>query len=641
MRPSHPPQVAALAAARDADARRLALLGGSLLVVGTLWGTVAFGEAHEEVTTSYGYTNFGELKYPADFEHLDYVNPDAPKGGEIAVWTQGTFDSFNNYARQGVAASLSTIGSEAILTSTADDPYGLYCYLCTTLEYPDDLSWIVFNLRDDVTFANGTPMTAEDVAFSYNIFIEQGIAEYRNVAEGFVESVEVEGPHRIKFIFQDDAPRRDRVSFAGGTPVFSKTWFEEGGIRLDESTEEPFMATGQYVLDSFDYNRQIIYRSNPDYWGADVPFNVGRGNFESIRVEYFADSSAAFEAFKAGEYTFRIENSSRQWATGYDFPALDNGWAVTEELFDGTVGTRQAFVFNLDREQWQDESVRRAVELMFNFEWSNRTLFYDLYARPESYWSNTDLAASGTPSEAELAILQPLVDEGLLDAEILTAEAVMPPVNDPEENAPSRGVFRAAAALLEDAGYAIGDDGYYAKDGQTLEVVFLQVSPQFDRIVNPYIENLERLGIKGVLERVDFAQYVERRRSGDFDLTNHGFDMGFEPGTGLEQWYASKTADDSSRNVMRLRNEAVDRILPLIVQAETLEELNTSTQALDRVLRSIGFDVPQWFNDQHWVAYYDMYRHPENMPPLTLGHLDFWWYDADRAAELRAAGAFQ
>jgi len=279
--------------------------------------------------------------------------------------------------------------------------------------------------------------------------------------------------------------------------------------------------------------------------------------------------------------------------------------------------------------------------MMFNFEWSNRTLFYGLYERPDSFWSGTDLAAEGLPTEGELEILRPLVEEGLLDASILTEEVVLPPRNDPEENTPSRGTIREASRLLAEAGYEIGDSGFLEKDGEILEAVFLQVSPQFDRIVNPYIENLERIGVRGVLERVDYAQYVERRRSGGFDLTNHGFDMGFEPGLGLEQWYASKTAEDSSRNVQRLRNEAVDRILPTVIRAETLDDLLNGVHALDRVLRSIGFDVPQWYNNQHWVSYYDMFEHPENMPPLALGHLDFWWYDADRAQELRAAGAFQ
>ncbi|QQA42494.1 extracellular solute-binding protein [Pelagovum pacificum] len=627
-------------------------LGGSLLLVGTLlWAVDARAQetdaepeadvSDSEVIESHGYANFGELMYPADMEHLNYVNPDAPKGGEIAIWSQGTFDSFNLYAFQGVAAALSTISSEAILTGTADDPYGMYCFLCTTMEYPEDLSYVIFNLRDDVTFQDGTPMTAEDVKFSMELFLEQGISEFRVVRSTWLDTVEVLDDHTVKFTFTDDAPMRDRISFAGGTPVFSKAWFEETGQRLDEPSEEPLMSTGQYMLDSFDYNRQIIYRSNPDYWGADHPFSIGRGNFETIRVEYFADGAAAFEGFKAGEYTFRSENTSLLWATGYDFPALDNGWAVQETIPDGTVGTRQAFVFNMDREKWQDQRTRQAVELMFNFEWSNETLFYGLYARPESFWPNTDLAAMGTPTEGELAILEPLVEEGLLDESILTAEAVIPPVNDPGENRPGRGALREATRLLTEAGWEIGNSGYYEKDGEVLEVVILQFSPQFDRIVNPYIENLEALGVRGVLERVDSSTYQERRLSGDFDLTNAGFSMSLEPGTELKQWFSSETAGESSRNLQRLQSEAVDRLIPLVTEADTLEELQNSTRALDRVLRSLHFEVPQWFNSEQWVAYYDMFRHPEELPPYSVGQLDFWWYDEEAAAELEAAGAFQ
>jgi microcin C transport system substrate-binding protein len=257
--------------------------------------------------------------------HLDYVNPEAPKGGEISFWSQGNFDSFNIYTRRGVAGALTTVMYESILANTADDAYGIYCYLCTTMEFPESRDWVIFNLRDDVTFSDGSPMTAEDIAFTFDLFIEQGITEYRTVVEGFVEAVEVLGPHRIKFTFTDEAPRRDVLSFAGGTTVFSKAWFEETGARIDESTLTPFLGTGPYVVESFDVGRQIVYGRNPNFWGADHPLNVGQNNFDRMRVEYFADSSAALEAFKAGIYTFRNENSSRDWATGYDFPAVAAG----------------------------------------------------------------------------------------------------------------------------------------------------------------------------------------------------------------------------------------------------------------------------------------------------------------------------
>jgi microcin C transport system substrate-binding protein len=572
------------------------LLGGLALTMPTRSG------AEVKIITSYGYSSFGALKYPADFKHLDYVNPDAPKGGEISIWAQGNFDSFNQYAREGVAAALNTIGDESILTSTADDPFGLYCFLCTTMEYAEDLSVVTFNLRDDVTFADGTPMTAEDVAYSFNLFQTQGISEYRRIVDGFIKKVEVENPHRISFYFNPEASMRDRVGIAGGASVFSKVWFEKTGARLDKSTKTPFMATGPYILDSFDQNRRITYKRNPSYWG---------------------------------------ESDPQSWATGYTFDGVTKGWVKQETIPDGTVGTRLSWVFNLDRPHWQDPKVRAAIGAMFNFAWSNKTLFYGLYKRPTSYWSNTDLAATGTPSEGEAALLKPLVDQGLLDAAILTDEAAVPPEYADATNRPDRKAIRAAGALLEEAGWTTGADGFRRNDkGEVLALTIIQYNPFYDKVINPFIENLKLLGVQAKLERVDTSQYVERRRSGDFDLANQAFGMDFEPSIGLEQWYGSKTADDSSRNLMRLRNPAIDQLITKVIAASTLDDLHTTVHALDRALRFVGFDIPLWYNADNWVAYYDFYRHPDKLPPLQVGQLDFWWYDADKAAALKAAGAY-
>ena len=528
-----------------------------------------------------------------------------------------------------------------MLTSTADDPYGAYCLLCTTLEYPADLSFVTFNLRDDVTFSDGTPMTAEDVAFSFNLFQTQGISEYRRIVEGFIDRVEVETPHRITFYFKPEASLRDRVGVAGGTPVFSKAWFEKTGARLDKSTKEPFLSTGAYVLDSFDYNRRVVYKRNPDYWGNDIPLNRGRNNFDRIRVEYYGDSDAAFEGFKAGDYTFRTETDPENWSTGYNFDAIRKGWARIETIPDGNVGTHLSWVFNLDRPHWQDARVRQAIGMAFNFPWSNQTLFHGLYSRPVSFWPNTDLAATGTPTEAEVALLKPLVAKGLLDAAILTDDAVAPPENAAATNRPERKNARAAAALLEEAGWKTGSDGIRRNDkGEVLSLTIIQYNPFYDKVVNPFIENLKLIGVQAKLERVDTAQYVERRRKGDFDLANQAFDMNFEPSIGLEQWFGSKTADDSSRNLMRLRDPAVDALIGDVIAAKTVEDLTTSVHALDRALRAKAFDIPLWYNPDNWVAYYDFYRHPDTLPPLQVGQLDFWWYDADKAAELKAAGAY-
>jgi microcin C transport system substrate-binding protein len=638
---SSPTSAIALTRASNDRLRRRSLKYALLALIAVMWGTGLALAQDEDVTVTHAVSNFGEPKYPADFAHLDYVNPDAPKGGEISFWSQGNFDSFNNYTRKGVAGALTTVMYESILANTADDAYGAYCYLCTTMEFPQSRDWVIFNLRDDVTFWDGTPMTADDIKFTFELFLEQGITEYRNVVQGFVESVEVLGPHRVKFTFTPEAPRRDVLTFAGGTQVFSKAWFEETGARIDESTLVPFMGTGPYIVESFDVGRQIVYGRSTNFWGADHPLNVGQNNFDRMRVEYFADSSAALEAFKAGVYTFRNENSSRDWATGYNFPAVQQGHIKVAELPDGSIGSGQAFVFNLRRPEWQDPRVREAVRMMFNFEWSNETLFFGSYERVNSFWENSDLEARGTPSEGELALLRPLVDEGLLPESILTAEAVMAPVNEPAENLPSRAVRREAARLLEEAGWVAGPDGMRSKDGRPLTMTILQTSPSFDRIVNPYVENLRQIGIDARLDRVDIAQFVDRRRTSDYDLVNHTFSMGFEPGVGLRQWYASETAEDSSRNLMGLRDPAVDRLVTHVIEAKTLEEMTTAVHALDRVLRSIGFWVPQWYKSTHWVAYYDMYRHPETLPPFALGETSFWWFDAEAADRLRQARAIR
>ncbi|MEO0701606.1 MAG: extracellular solute-binding protein [Pseudomonadota bacterium] len=624
----------------DTDvSRRIRWMG---LAAGTLAALLAWSaaEAQDGVTVSHGYSNFGELKYPADFPHFAYVNPDAPKGGEISQGTVGNFDSFNIYARAGVPAASTGLLYEDLMIAAADDPYSIYCNLCTTIEYPEDLAWVIVNLREDVTFSDGSPMTAEDVKFTIDLFLEQGIAEFRSVIDGYFDSVDVLDDYRIRFEFNEAAPLRDRVGLVGLWNPFSKAWFEETGARLDESASVPFMGTGPYVLKDVDFGRQVIYEKDPDWWGADLPINRGRFNFDEVRIEYFADTNAAFEAFKSGNFTFRQENTSRIWATGYDFPALNRGWVKKETLPDGNITSAQGFIFNLRREKWQDPRTRDAVRMLFNFEWTNETLFFGLYERPASFWGGSDLAAEGVPGPEEVAVLQPLVDEGLLAESILTEPALIPPTNDVSQNLPQRSVLRQAARMLDEAGWTPGADGMLRNEaGETLTLEIIQFSPSFDRIVNPFVENLRQIGIDAKLDRVDNAQYVERRRSGDWDLANHSPGQGFEPSTGLKQWFSSETADNSSRNLMALRDPAVDRLVEDVIAASTLDELRPRVRALDRVLRANGFWISQWSNQEHWVAYWDMYRYPDELPPLALGTLDFWWYDADAAEALRAAGA--
>ncbi len=593
--------------------------------------------ANEKITVSTGFSNFGELKYSKDFDHLDYVNPSAPKGGEISIWANGTFDSMNPYSRKGTSGSLSSIFFEELLTSTADEIGTVYCFMCSTLEYPEDLSWVVFNLRPEVTFSDGSKLTAEDVSFSYKLFLTEGLVSFRAVLSKLVKKVEVLESNKIKFYFLEDAPIRDRIETVGGLPVFSQKWFTENEAGLDESRLEPALGTGPYVLDSYDINQEILYKRNENYWARDLNFTKGRNNFDFIRVEYFGDSNAAFEGFKSGAYTFRIENSSKQWATGYDFPALNKGHIVKRELRDGTIATGQSFVMNLRKEKFKDIKVREALSLMFNFEWSNATLFYGLYARINSFWENSDLAAIGVPEGEELDLLAELVDEGLLSTEILTNPAISAPTSGSRQL--DRKNLRAASKLLDDAGWVVGDDGKRRKDGKTLDVEFLEASPAFDRIVNPFVENLISLGVNAKLNRIDYAQYTNRTRSFDFDIVTDQFRMSYEPGSGLKQYFGSETAKESLFNSMGVSSPAIDRLIDFISGASSKADLRIAVRALDRVLRAEKFWIPQWYKDVHTVAYFDMFEHPEPLPPYSLGYLDFWWVNPEKEAKLKAEGA--
>ncbi|MBC7138077.1 MAG: ABC transporter substrate-binding protein [Defluviimonas sp.] len=603
-------------------------------------GMAALAGAQEaaggQTIVAHGVSTFGDLKYPAGFPHLDYVNPDAPKGGEISEWTMGGFDSFNPYSIKGRAAALSSIMHESLLVGTADEIGAAYCLLCETLEYPEDRSWVIFTLRPEAKFSDGTPVTAEDVRFSHEIMLTQGLTSFRAVIGQMIDSVEVLDDRRIRFTFKDGYPRRDLLQAAGGLPVLSKADFESKGRNLTESSMEPFLGSGPYVFDSMDVGRRVVWKRNPDYWGANLPINIGRNNSDRIRIEYFGDYQAAFEGFKAGAYTFRNEASSLIWATGYDFPALEKGWIVKRELKDGSIASGQAFVMNLRCEKFADPRVREAIGLMFNFEWSNDSLFYGLYERVESFWENSELEATGTPSPEELALLEPLADD--LPAGVLTDEAVRPPTSGPAQL--DRRNLRRAAALLDEAGWPAGNDGMRRNvAGEVLRVEFLNDSQTFDRVINPYVENLRRLGIDAVHTRVDDAQMTNRERSHDFDIITGQLGQDHIPGAGLQQYFGSGSTDDVF-NAMGLQSPAVDSLIATVLSADTREEMTVAVRALDRVLRAIRFWVPQWYKATHTVAYFDMYEHPDPLPPYALGETDFWWYNAEKAESLRAAGAF-
>ena len=627
-------------AVRRNDAPQKALIATGALVLALMgWAVAARAET---VITAHGISTFGDLKYPADFKPLDSVNPDAPKGGEISEWTQGGFDSMNPFSVKGRAGALSSAMLESVMVGTYDEIGASYCLLCETIEYPEDRSWVIFNLRADAKFSDGTPVTGDDLVFAYETFLNKGLSDFRTIFAQEVESVELLAPLKVKFTFKPGIPHRDLPAKVGGLNVFSKTHYLANKLDMEESFMTPYLGSGPYMVDKIDVGQTLVYRRNPDYWGKDLPIMKGTGNFDTIRIEYFADTNAAFEAFKSGTYTFRNENSSKSWATQYDFPAVASG-AVKKDLIDsGAKANGQAFLFNLRRETFKDPKVREAISLMFNFEWSNTTLFYGIYARINSIWENSWLAAEGPASPEEVAILQPLVDEGLLPASILTDTPVMGATSG--ERQLDRGNLRKASALLDEAGWAVGADGMRRNaKGEALKVEFLNDNPSFDRVVNPFVENLRALGIDAKLTSVDDAQFTERTRppAYDFDIITGNARSDYLSGSELKQFYGSATADDSAFNIMGLKSPAVDKLIEVIMATKTKDELTIATKALDRVLRAERFWIPQWYKNQHTVAYFDMFEHPQNMPPYALGEMDIWWYNAEKAAALKASGALK
>src|SRR6056297_2400234 len=601
-----------------------------------------------DIITSHGYSFFGDLKYPADYPHFDYVNPDAPKGGEISLYAPGTFDSMNPYSRKGRAGRLSWMvyesllgGSEATGEPLPGDRYNeSYGLLAERLEYDEGKTWVIFHMRPEARFADGHPVTAEDVVFSHNLFLEQGSPSYAQAVGRRVTGAEALDEHTVKFTFAEDISRRSLIDQVGSTPVFPKHWYEETGARLDEPRLDAAPGSGPYQLHDYEVNRRIVYKRDPDYWGEDLPINVGRHNFDTIRVEYFADDSAAFEAFKAGEYTFRNETNSKQWATGYKFPAADAGHVKLEELPDGTPPTPNGIVFNLGRDVLKDKRVRQAIALAYNFEWTNESLQYGLFKQRHSFVQDTPLQATGVPQGAELELLQSLGE--VVPPEMLSEPAVMAHTSKPERLNDRRNL-RRAMKLLDAAGWIVGEDGKRRNaDGQLLSLDFpipSSGSATLGAVVDSFVSNLQLMGIDARFEKVDPSQYTLRERDCDYDLVFDNYTTFLGAGTGLMQRYGSTEAEFSLFNPAGLASPLVDAIIEAALNAETREAEDTALTALDRALRHEFFMVPVWYNDSNWVAYWDMYEHPETLPPYALGVLDFWWYNADKAKALQDAGA--
>ncbi len=586
----------------------------------------------------HAHSLLGEPKYPAGFQHFDYVNPDVPKGGLVRLGVQDTFDNFNLFVA-GVKGAAET-GLPLIydsLMETAQDEVGTeYGLLADAVRHPPDNSSATYRLRQEARWHDGRPVTAADVIFSFETLkanSPQYAFYYKNVAKA-----EETAAGEITFTFSE-AGNRELPHIVGQLPVLPKHWWEGSGTdgrrrNPTETTLEPPLGSGPYRLRSFDAGRSAAYERVRDYWGRDLPVNRGRHNLDEVRYEYYRDSTVLLEAFKGDRYDFRAENSARNWATAYDFPAVREGRVVREEFPVRATGTMQAFVMNLRRPRFQDARVRRAFGLAFDFEDINRTIFYGLYRRVDSFFAGTELASLGLPQGKELAILEGLRDK--VPAAVFT-EPYRNPVNGAPEKV--RANLREALRLLNEAGYELRNQRLVdTRTGEPFAVEFLGYDTNLERFVMPYVQALARIGITMSIRTVDAAQFQNRLRSFDFDVTTDIWATGLSPGNEQREFWGSAAADrQGSRNTAGIKNEGVDALIEKLIFAKDRDELVAAVKGLDRVLLHHDYVVPQFYSDRTLTARWDRFARPKLLPEYGgSGFPTIWWYDAEKAAKTGA-----
>jgi len=583
--------------------------------------TLSVAAPLEASERSHGLSAFGDLAQPEDFQAFAYVNPDAPKGGALSLIGWGgvtTFNSLNNYILKGDAAQGLELLFDSLMTRAQDEPDAVYGLIAESAEVADDGKSATFYLRPEAHFSDGTLVTADDVVFSFETLKEKGHPLFSQTLRD-VEKAEAIDPATVRYTFKGELVR-DLPLTVAELPVFSKAYYT--GKAFDETTLESPLGSGPYLVDDFRQGRNITYKRNPDYWAKDLPVNKGRWNLDSIRFEYFRDRTAGMEAFKAGTYDLREEFTSKVWATEYDFPAIRDGRVKKEKLPDVAPSGTQGFFINTRRDKFKDKRVREALGLAFDFEWTNRNMFFNLYNRTQSYFENSPMKAEGKPSDAERTLIEGLGVE--VDADALGPVAT-PPVSDGSGR--DRASLQRASKLLDEAGWRIKDKKRVNDKGKPLTLEFLTFDPTFERIVAPYVKNLELLGIDARIRRVDPAQYQQRLKDFDFDVTTRRYVMRNTPGVELRSYFGSHAADlGGSLNLAGIKDPAVDALIEKIIGAESREDMKTAAQALDRILRAGYYWVPHWYKASHSIAYWDKFGRPETKPKFDRGILDTWWF---------------
>ncbi|MEC9347728.1 MAG: extracellular solute-binding protein [Pseudomonadota bacterium] len=582
-----------------------------------------------EAEPRHGLSVFGELKYPSDFRHFDWTNPDAPKGGLLRVRDLGTFDSVNMFVLKGRRPNWILTQEvrlhDTLMVRSYDEPDAHYALVATSAELSDDRRHVTFRLDRRARFHDGSPISADDVVWSLEAIRTKGHPILAQIFEP-ASAVALDAG-TVRFDLADGASRDLPVRIAGALPILSKRYYQDRDFA--ESTLEPPLASGPYRIAEVRSGQSITLERVGDYWARDLPVNVGQWNFDRIRIDYYADRTAALLGFFADAYDFREEFTSKSWATEYDDkPAVKDGRIVRLTTPDGSPSGVQGWFYNLRRTQFADRRVRDALDLAFDFEWTNRNLFYGLYRRAASAFQNSDLAQEGPPSPAELALLEPLRDQ-------VPPEVFGPAFRSPETDGSgnNRRNLRRATDLLAEAGWTIREGKLRDSAGTVFTIEFLMYEPTFERIVGPYVKNLERLGIEATMRFVDPAQFVERVKVYDFDTVTARFSPPETPGAEMWSYWGSRQGQGpGSNNYAGVADPAVDALIARVLEAPDRDAMRAATRALDRVIMWNRYIVPQWYKGEHNLAFWDRFGRPATKPPYHRGVVNSWWFDRARAA---------
>ncbi len=587
--------------------------------------------AANEPAPVHGLAIHGEPGYPAGFTHFDYVNPDAPKGGRLRLGGRGSFDSFHPYIAKGHAGPSSSV--ETLTTQSADEPNSEYGLIAESIEVPEDRSWVIFTLRPEARWHDGKPITVEDVIWSLDTLKSKGHPQYRFYYQNVVDARKV-GPRRVKFSF-DQKNNRELPVIVGQLPILPKHYWEDRDF--EATTLEPPLASGPYRVADFEPGRFVELERVADYWGENLPVRKGQNNFDRIRYEYYRDATVLREALKAGRIDYHDENIAKVWALDYlpdKVPAIKDGWLKKEYIEHQRPTGMQAFFFNTRRDIFADPRVRRALAYAFDFEWTNKNLFFNQYTRTQSYFSNSELAATGLPQGEELEILERYRDR--IPEEVFTTTYEAPATDG---NGWPRDNLRKAFALLEEAGWEVRDQILVnAETGEQMRFEILLVQKSIERIVLPFVRNLQRLGIEVNVRLVDTSQYINRLRKFDFDMILSGVGQSESPGNEQRDYWSSTAADSpAARNFAGIKNAVVDELIDLIISAPNRESLVARTRALDRVLLSGHYVIPNWYLKTDRVLSWNKFSRPGVIPNRGTS-TDYWWIDEAKAQALDRRG---